>query len=103
MTLRNGDVREVRQDHFRGGVDEPLTFDDLVRKFRANCAHGGLAAAETERVLEQLTQLLTAPKVDLRPLRRASGRCASIRAVSTLDADPRPLPPMRARWPATML
>ena len=71
VALRNGEVHEIRQDHFRGGVDAPLTFDELVRKFRNNCAHGGLGATEAERVLEQLTQMLTAPNVDLRPLRGA--------------------------------
>jgi len=71
VVLRNGEVHEIRQDHFRGGVDAPLTFDELVRKFRNNCAHGGLGATEAERVLEQLTQMLTAPNVDLRPLRGA--------------------------------
>jgi 2-methylcitrate dehydratase PrpD len=76
VKLRNGEVREIRQDHFRGGVDAPLTFDELVRKFSDNCAQGGLASAETERVLEQLTQMLTAPKVDLRPLRHADSSLA---------------------------
>lgn len=69
VALRNGEVREIRQDHFRGGVDAPLTFDELVRKFSDNCVHGGLGATQAEQVLEQLKQLLAAPKVDLRPLR----------------------------------
>ena len=69
VSLRNGEVRETRQGHFRGGVDEPLPFDDLVKKFRANCLYGGLQALQTEELLQRLTHLLTAQKIDLQPLR----------------------------------
>ena len=69
VSLRNGDVREARQSHFRGGVDEPLPFDDLVKKFRANCLYGGLQELQTEELLQRLTRLLTARKIDLQPLR----------------------------------
>jgi 2-methylcitrate dehydratase PrpD len=68
-TLRNGDVREARQDHFRGGVGEPLTFDDLLKKFGANCLHGGVKASEADWLLKHLEGVLNAPRVDLRPLR----------------------------------
>ena len=71
VTLRNGEVREARQGHFRGGVDEPLSFDDLVKKFRANCTYGGLNASQTEEMLRQLTQLLRVPRIDLQTLRCA--------------------------------
>jgi hypothetical protein len=47
-------VREARQGHFRGGVEEPLSFDDLVRKFRANCAIGQVEAARADDILERL-------------------------------------------------
>ena len=69
VSLRNGEVREARQSHFRGGVDEPLPFDDLVKKFRANCLYGGLQELQTEELLQRLTRLLTARKIDLQPLR----------------------------------
>jgi 2-methylcitrate dehydratase PrpD len=69
--LRGGAVREARQGHFRGGVEEPLSFDDLVRKFRANCAHGQVEAARADDILERLGGLLEAPRVDLRALRCA--------------------------------
>ncbi len=71
VTLRNGDVREARQDHFRGGVDEPLAYEDVVRKFRANCVHGGLEPPEADELLEHLARVLSAPEIDLRPLRCA--------------------------------
>src|SRR6185437_10735454 len=35
-TLSDGRVIEVRQPHFRGGAEEPLTRDDIVAKFRLN-------------------------------------------------------------------
>ena len=44
VTLRNGEVREARQGHFRGGVLEPLSAADLEAKFRANCVYGGWSA-----------------------------------------------------------
>ena len=56
----------------RCAVDVRRARAEIPRQLRA----GGLAAAETERVLEQLTQMLTAPKVDLRPLRRADSSLA---------------------------
>ena len=71
VTLRNGEVREMRQGHFRGGVEEPLSFDDLLHKFHANCLHGGLEPAQTEPLLAVLTGLLQAPRVDLGALRCA--------------------------------
>ncbi|MDB5770053.1 MAG: 2-methylcitrate dehydratase [Burkholderia sp.] len=71
VTLRNGEVREARQGHFRGGVEEPLSYDNLVRKFRANCIYGGLTESHANDLLRMLTQLLNQPKVDLRPLRCA--------------------------------
>ncbi|GAB3646434.1 MmgE/PrpD family protein [Ramlibacter alkalitolerans] len=69
VTLRSGEVREVRQGHFRGGVEEPLSFDDLVKKFRANCAYGGVEEHRARELLALLTGLLDAPRVDLRGLR----------------------------------
>ena len=70
VTLRNGEVREVRQGHFRGGVEEPLAFEDLVRKFRANCAYGGLEA-QADEFLDLLAFIPEAPRLDLRALRCA--------------------------------
>lgn len=69
VTLRGGEVREMRQGHFRGGVEEPLSFDDLVRKFHANCIHGGLDPSRAQQLLGVVTGLLQAPRVDLRALR----------------------------------
>lgn len=71
VRLRDGQLREMRQGHFRGGVEEPLSFDDLVRKFRANCVHGGLDEATAQQLLAPLSGLLQAQRVDLRPLRCA--------------------------------
>jgi 2-methylcitrate dehydratase PrpD len=71
VTLRNGEVREARQGHFRGGVDEPLSFVDLVNKFRANCSYGGLNASQASQILQRLEQLFHAPTIDLQPLRCA--------------------------------
>ena len=69
VTLHNGDIREARQDHFRGGVAAPLSNEDLVKKFHANFIYGGATKGEADAVLTTLTTLLTAPSVDLRALR----------------------------------
>ncbi|MDB5955034.1 MmgE/PrpD family protein [Ramlibacter sp.] len=69
VTLRNGEVREMRQGHFRGGVAEPLSFDDLLKKFRANCDYGGVAASRADALLALLTELPQAPRVQLQELR----------------------------------
>jgi 2-methylcitrate dehydratase PrpD len=71
VTLRSGEVREMRQGHFRGGVEEPLSFDDLLRKFRANCAYGGLDGQQADALLALLAALPQAPRVDLQALRCA--------------------------------
>ena len=41
MTLKDGRTFEERQPHIRGGVHEPLTRNDIERKFRSNAAYGG--------------------------------------------------------------
>src|SRR4051812_43860388 len=51
MTLKDGRVFEERQPHIRGGVHEPLTRDDIERKFRGNVRHGGWDNSLTERFL----------------------------------------------------
>ena len=52
MTLSDGRVFEERQPHIRGGVHEPLTREDIERKFRSNVAYGGWDAAQATRFLE---------------------------------------------------
>ena len=69
VTLNNGDIRETRQGHFRGGVEEPLSFNDLVKKFRANCLYGEMTAAQADDVLTCVSTLLTSIRIDLQPLR----------------------------------
>ncbi|MBA2964324.1 MULTISPECIES: MmgE/PrpD family protein [Ramlibacter] len=68
-TLRGGAVVEARQDHFRGGRDEPLSADDLAAKYRANCAYGGWSAAQADTALQVLRALPSAARVDLSALR----------------------------------
>src|SRR5882724_7829477 len=52
MTLRDGRVIEERQPHIRGGVHEPLTREDIERKFRSNAQYGGWDGARAGRLLE---------------------------------------------------
>jgi len=68
VTLNDGRVMEVRQAHFRGGAEEPLTRDDILAKFRLNARHGGWGDAQGEAALTMLGKLYDGA-IDLRPLR----------------------------------
>ncbi|WP_159588275.1 MmgE/PrpD family protein [Chelativorans xinjiangense] len=46
IAYRDGQVEEAEQGHMRGGVEEPLTRDEIDAKFRANLAFGGHARAD---------------------------------------------------------
>jgi 2-methylcitrate dehydratase PrpD len=52
VTLKDRRVFEERQPHIRGGVHEPLTREDIERKFRSNADYGGWDAAQAARFLE---------------------------------------------------
>ncbi|HUR89462.1 MAG TPA: MmgE/PrpD family protein [Ramlibacter sp.] len=69
VTLRGGAVMEARQDHFRGGVEEPLAPADLEAKYAANCSYGGWTQARAQEALRALRALPGASRVDLAALR----------------------------------
>jgi 2-methylcitrate dehydratase PrpD len=64
-TLRNGEVREAAQDHFRGGREEPMSRAALQAKFLANCAYGGWSEERAQQTLKALHGLRDAASVDL--------------------------------------
>jgi hypothetical protein len=49
---------EERQAFFKGGAAHPLSDADLEQKFRANCSHGGLDAAQTQALLDTVNAAL---------------------------------------------
>ncbi len=65
ITLANGEVREARQGHFRGGAMEPLSGADLEAKFRANCVYGGWTSGQADQALAVLRLAPAAKTVDL--------------------------------------
>ena len=69
VALRNGEIREARQGYFRGGVESPMSFEELAKKFHANCVYGGLTLSQSDAILEKLSCLLGVPQVDLQTLR----------------------------------
>jgi 2-methylcitrate dehydratase PrpD len=69
VVLRNGDVREASQDHFRGGREEPMSAEALEAKFIANCAYGGWDIDRARDALAVLRALRAAQRVDLCALR----------------------------------
>ena len=68
MTLKDGRVFEERQPHIRGGIHEPLTPEDIERKFRSNAAYGGWGPAQADRFLEFARKAFDG-SLDLSPFR----------------------------------
>ncbi len=70
VTLRNGEVREASQDHFRGGRDEPMSADgargEVHRQLRVRRLGRGSARATRSRCCAACA---AAPRVDLAALR----------------------------------
>ncbi len=68
VTLQDGSVREVRQGFFKGGVEHPMSDEDLQRKFVANCVHGGVDAGRARAWIGMLGRVFDAPRVSLAEL-----------------------------------
>src|SRR4051812_33408433 len=67
-TLRDGSVVEDRQPYLRGGVQEPLTRQDVTDKFLLNAAHGGWSVAQSEAALKLVAGMYSG-RIDLSSLR----------------------------------
>jgi 2-methylcitrate dehydratase PrpD len=52
MTLSDGRVFEERQPHIRGGAQEPLSREEIERKFHGNLRFGGWDVAQGARLLQ---------------------------------------------------
>jgi 2-methylcitrate dehydratase PrpD len=70
VTLADGAVHEFRQAYFRGGAEHPLSDEDLVKKFRANCAYGGVSEKDTQLLLDHVNGVFEQTTIDFRPFRR---------------------------------
>lgn len=68
VTLKNGETYEHRQGYFKGGAGHPLSAEDLMRKFLANCEYGWLTTVQAEKMAASLAGLLDRPRVDLSSL-----------------------------------
>lgn len=58
ITLRDGGILEARQDFMGGGVDAPLSRDEVDTKFLANARYGGVS--DPEPLLDLCASLLRA-------------------------------------------
>ncbi|HSH92162.1 MAG TPA: MmgE/PrpD family protein [Ramlibacter sp.] len=67
-TTSDGAVWEVRQHHFRGGAEEPLSPADLLAKYHANCIYGEWTREQADCALAALRALPTAATLDLSSL-----------------------------------
>lgn len=74
VTLRDGRVHEVRQGYFKGGVEHPMSDEDLQRKFLANCMHGGADVGRARAWIGMLAGVFDAPRVDLSALTMQEAR-----------------------------
>jgi 2-methylcitrate dehydratase PrpD len=70
VRLADGTMHEFRQGYFKGGMDHPLSDEDLTRKFEANCAYGGLTKNDTQGLLAHVQALFDSPAVDFAPFSR---------------------------------
>jgi 2-methylcitrate dehydratase PrpD len=68
-TLRNGEVREFRQAHMRGGANAPLSDAEIIAKYRANIRFGGWSATRGERVLAAIEVLVSGGDVNMKEAR----------------------------------
>jgi 2-methylcitrate dehydratase PrpD len=63
-TLNDGNQREFRQPHLRGGAHAPLSAAELETKFLDNVIHGGWSRASAERLKRLLHDLFALPRLD---------------------------------------
>ena len=66
--MTDGQVVEIRQPHFRGGANEPLTRKDIEDKFALNVRHGGWSAEQGKSALALLGKIFDG-KIELNALR----------------------------------
>ena len=69
ITFNDGRILEERQGHFRGGSHEPLSREEIVEKFRANCTYGGWDRARTDAWLLLAERAFDSSELDLTPFR----------------------------------
>jgi 2-methylcitrate dehydratase PrpD len=65
VTLNDGSEREYREPCLRGGVEAPLSLEELEQKFRSNAAYGGWSV-QANRLIARSRDIFTPSTVDLR-------------------------------------
>jgi 2-methylcitrate dehydratase PrpD len=63
-TLKDGNTREFRQPHMRGGAHAPMSTDELQAKFIDNALYGGWERATAERFAQSSRTVFTLPRLD---------------------------------------
>lgn len=70
VRFRDGQVAEYSQPHFRGGVREPLSREEIVAKYGANIRYGGWDPSLGDALLDLCIGIAEAPApLDLSPFR----------------------------------
>lgn len=65
VVLSNGEVHEHRQAFFKGGVEHPLSDDELEGKFLANCRYGHVSEEQARDIRDRLKGLFEGPVTNL--------------------------------------
>ncbi len=99
VTTTDGRVLEAEQSHLRGGRHEPLAWEELEAKFRANARFGGVAAGRVAGLLRTCRALFEARDLAaLASLREKRRRARGFPASATRSARTRAAAPAsRAR------
>lgn len=63
--LKNGNVREVRRSHMRGGAHEPLTAAEIAAKFHDNARFGGWSGQRAGGLADVLEAIVHGDSVNL--------------------------------------
>ncbi|MFT5449995.1 MAG: 2-methylcitrate dehydratase PrpD [Gammaproteobacteria bacterium] len=62
-TMRDGTMHEVHQPHLRGGVREPLSRDELAKKFEANLTFAGCSSDDKRTLRACCDTIFDAPNM----------------------------------------
>ena len=71
VTMEDGTVREIRQDHMRGGAQAPLTDAEVQAKFHDNTLYGGWTGRRADETRAVLADLFDAPSMSAFAVARA--------------------------------
>ena len=71
VVLKSGEVIVLSQPHMRGGVREPLSYQEIIEKFQSNAKRGGWSGHLADKFIEFCEDIETIPSLaELREFRK---------------------------------